>query len=145
MKIAVIDGQGGGLGKAVIEKLMKAKIHEKADIFALGTNGVATSAMMKAGAAEGASGENAIIYNLKDTDIIIGSCSILLQNSMSGEITPGMASAVLESPACKMLIALKNNKIQVIGLKEQPLPRFLDEMVERVSEFINSKKKGREN
>ena len=99
MKIAVIDGQGGGLGKAIIEKLMKVKIHEKADIFALGTNGVATSAMKKAGAAEGA----------------------------SGEITPGMSAAVLESPACKILIPLKR--------------RFLDEMVQRVSEFIDSKKR----
>ena len=79
MEIAVIDGQGGGLGKAIIEKLMKVKIHEKADIFALGTNGVATSAMKKAGAAEGAQRGN----------------------------PPGMPLLFLESPACKILIPIK--------------------------------------
>ncbi|UNC93007.1 DUF3842 family protein [Candidatus Contubernalis alkaliaceticus] len=136
MKIAVIDGQGGGLGKVVIERLIKERIHEKASLFALGTNGVATSVMLKAGAHEGASGENALVYNLTNTDIIIGSCSILLQNSMLGEITPGMACAILESPACKILVPLKNHKIMLLGLKEQQLPRFLDEMVQKVNEYL---------
>ncbi len=141
MKIAVVDGQGGGLGKAIIEKLVKERIHEKESLFALGTNGVATSVMLKAGAHEGASGENAIIYNLPDADIIIGSCSILLQNSMLGEITPRMASAILESPAYKILIPLKNSKIMLVGVKEQQLIRFLDEMSQKLLAFIKTKKR----
>ncbi|MDO9574166.1 MAG: DUF3842 family protein [Candidatus Contubernalis sp.] len=141
MKIAVVDGQGGGLGKVIIEKLVKERIHEKESLFALGTNGVATSVMLKAGAHEGASGENAIIYNLADAEIIIGSCSILLQNSMLGEITPRMASAILESPAYKILIPLKNSKIMLVGVKEQQLIRFLDEMSQKVLAFIKTKKR----
>ena len=92
MRIAVIDGQGGGIGKAIVEKLRK-EMQEGIDIVALGTNSTATSIMIKAGANEGATGENAIVYNAPRVDVIVGAIGIIAANSMLGELTPAMARA----------------------------------------------------
>src|SRR5690554_2831694 len=105
MRIAVIDGQGGGIGKLIVEKL-KAKFGQKIEIIVLGTNALATAAMLKAGAEEGASGENAIVVNASKVDIIVGTVGILAANSMLGELSPAMALAIAESPAKKILIPL---------------------------------------
>ncbi|MBM7686750.1 MAG: hypothetical protein PWP07_2653 [Epulopiscium sp.] len=105
MRIAVIDGQGGGIGKSIVEKLRK-ELMEDIEIVALGTNSLATSFMMKAGANEGATGENAIVYNSSKVDIIIGAIGIIAANSMLGELTPTMAKAIAESPAKKVLLPL---------------------------------------
>lgn len=86
MKILVVDGQGGGLGKAIIEGILKAGI--AAEITAVGTNAIATAAILKGGAAQGATGENAVIYNSKRVDFIVGTLGIAFANSMQGEITP---------------------------------------------------------
>src|SRR6056297_3040476 len=90
MKIAVIDGQGGGIGKHIVEKIRNNMEHD-IEIIALGTNAIATSLMLKSGANEGASGENAIIHNSNRVDYIIGTIAIIATNSMSGELTYKMA------------------------------------------------------
>lgn len=100
MRIAVIDGQGGGMGKAMVEKL-RLEFGEDIDVLALGTNALAANLMLKAGANEGASGENAIIFCATKVDVIMGSVSIISANSMLGELTPLMAKAIAESPAKK--------------------------------------------
>jgi len=82
MKVCVIDGMGGGIGNALIKKI-KAAFQEQVEIIALGTNAIATAQMMKAGANKGASGENAVIVTVRKVDVIIGSISILLADSMS--------------------------------------------------------------
>src|SRR3989338_10240190 len=92
--IAVIDGQGGGIGAHIIEKLQKTLPEsslEKIDIIALGTNAIATSLMMKAGANKAATGENSIVHVCRSADIIIGSWAIVIPNSMLGEFTQLMA------------------------------------------------------
>jgi len=104
MRIAVIDGQGGGIGKAIVEKLRK-ELSEDVEIIALGTNALATSYMLKAGANEGATGENAIIVNVGKADVIMGTIGILAANSMLGELTPLLARAIAESPAKKNIAA----------------------------------------
>jgi NAD(P)-dependent dehydrogenase (short-subunit alcohol dehydrogenase family) len=129
MRIAVIDGQGGGIGKAIVEKL-KATFGEDIEILVLGTNALATSMMIKAGANEGASGENAIIYNAPKVDIIIGSIGIIAANSMLGELTPLMAKAIAESPAKKVLIPLNRCNIHVVGVNNVPLPHYIDQVIE---------------
>ncbi|MDF2596896.1 MAG: hypothetical protein K0R69_3237 [Clostridia bacterium] len=112
MRIAVIDGQGGGIGKAIVGKL-KETFGNSIEIIALGTNSLATSLMLKAGAAEGATGENAIIYNAAKVDIILGPIGIVCANALLGELTPLMAKAIAETPAKKVLIPLNKCNIMV--------------------------------
>jgi Ni,Fe-hydrogenase maturation factor len=131
MRVAVIDGQGGGMGRVIIERLKK-EFHESIEILALGTNALATAAMLKAGANEGATGENAIIYNMNEVDIVVGSLSIIVANSMLGELTPKMAEAISVSKARKLLIPVYRGNIEIIGMQNQPLPHFVDMLAAQI-------------
>ena len=115
MRIAVIDGQGGGIGKAIVDKLRK-ELPEDVEIIALGTNSLATSSMIKAGANEGATGENAIAFNVTKVDLVMGTIGILCANSMLGELTPAMAKSIAESPAKKILLPLNRSNIEIVGV-----------------------------
>ncbi|MBP2659215.1 MAG: hypothetical protein H6Q69_2247 [Firmicutes bacterium] len=139
MRIVVIDGQGGGMGKVIIEKIRK-EFKEQIDILALGTNALATSAMLKAGANEGATGENAIVHNCKDIDCIIGSLSIIMANSMLGELTPKMAEVITTSKARKILIPLYRGNIDIIGLKTEPLPHLVDGVLLEIKKHLGGDK-----
>lgn len=139
MRIAVVDGQGGGIGKSIVEKLRK-ELPEETEIIALGTNSLATSIMLKAGANEGASGENAIVYNSSRVDIIVGMISILISNSMLGELTSSMASAIAESPAKKIVLPLNRCNIEIIGVYNQPIPHLIDAAVNSIKEIIRGEK-----
>lgn len=134
-KIAVIDGQGGGIGKLIVEKL-RSTFENEITIMALGTNALATALMLKAGANEGASGENAIVYNAPKVDIIIGSIGIISANSMLGELTPAMAEAISESSAVKVLIPLNRCNVYVAGTKEQPLPHYIEDAIKMVGNIL---------
>lgn len=131
MEIMVVDGQGGGIGKTIIEQI-REKIGDEIEILALGTNALATAAMLKAGANEGATGENAIMFNAPKADIIIGSVAIISANSMRGELTPQMARAIAESPAKKALIPLNRCGIYVMSACSEPLPHYVNYAVEFV-------------
>jgi len=133
--IAVIDGQGGGIGSAVIKRLREA-IAEEVEIIGLGTNAMATGAMLKAGANKGASGENAIVQTVKTVDIIVGPTSIVLANSMMGELTPKMAVAIASSSATKCLLPLKIPEVEMIGAPKEPLPHLVDQLIKRIQEII---------
>lgn len=135
MRVAVVDGQGGGIGKAVVEKLREAFGNEL-DIMVLGTNALATSYMLKAGGNEGATGENAIVVSVPRVDIIIGTIGILAANSMLGELTPSMAKAIAESPAKKVLIPLNRCNIEVAGTVSEPLPHSIDRVVQIVKGYL---------
>ena len=139
MRIAIIDAQGGGIGKAVIEKLRQTFGNEL-DIDAFGTNALATALMLKAGANEGATGENAISVSVSRFDVIIGSISIIAANSMFGELTPRMAAAIAESPGLKILIPLNKYNIQIAGVKSEPLPHYIDEAVILLQKYMEVKK-----
>lgn len=120
-RICVIDGQGGGIGGAIIRKL-KEMWGEKIEIIALGTNAVATSQMLKSGANRGASGENAIVFNVRNAEFIAGPVGIILAHAFMGELTPQMAEAVAESPAKKILIPLSQENIEIVGVVSSPFP-----------------------
>jgi len=131
MKVAVVDGQGGGIGKAITEKLRK-EFGERMEIYAFGTNALATAALLKAGANEGATGENAIIQNMSEMDIIVGPLGIIVAHSMLGELTPRMAEAIAKSKARKLLLPINRVRIDVIGAKAEPLPHLVNELLLQV-------------
>lgn len=136
MRIAVIDGQGGGIGKTIVEKLRK-ELPEDVEIIALGTNVLATSLMLKAGANEGATGENAIVLNAAKVDIIMGTVGILAANSMLGELTAPMARAIGESPARKILLPLNRCNLEIVGVdKSEPLPHLTEKAVQTVKNYL---------
>ncbi|MDM8550931.1 DUF3842 family protein [Desulfobacterales bacterium HSG2] len=128
-KICVIDGQGGGIGSAVIRKL-KELFEETIDIIALGTNAIATAQMLKARANRGASGENAIVRTVKKVDVIIGPVSIIMAHAMMGEVTPKIAEAVADSPAKKLLIPLSRENVEIVGLSAIPLPHLIEALIQ---------------
>jgi len=134
--VAVIDGQGGGIGSLIIKHL-RENLAEEVEIVGLGTNAMATGAMLKAGANKGASGENAIVQTVKTVDVIIGTTGILLANSMMGELTPKMAEAIASSPAMKYLLPLKMPEVEIIGAPKEPLPHLVDQLVKRIREIIH--------
>jgi NAD(P)-dependent dehydrogenase (short-subunit alcohol dehydrogenase family) len=135
MRICVIDGQGGGIGAAIIKRL-KEVYGEEHEVIALGTNAVATAQMMKARANRGASGENAIVRTAPTADVILGPLSIVLANSMMGELTPKMAEAIASSPAPKLLLPLTQEKVEIVGLVPEPLPHLVEKIVsERLKEL----------
>lgn len=127
--LMVMDGQGGGIGKAIIKRLRDA-FGEEVEILALGTNSVATSQMMKAGANRGATGQNAITRTAPEVDIIIGPLAIIMANSMMGEVTPGMCEAISSSKALKILIPLTQERIEIVGVSGEPLPHLIDQVIE---------------
>jgi hypothetical protein len=133
--IAVIDGQGGGIGSTLIKRLRET-LAEEVEIIALGTNAMATGAMLKAGANKGASGENAIVQTVKKVDVIIGTTAIVLANSMMGELTPKMAEAIASSTATKCLVPLKMPEVEIIGGPKEPLPHLVDQLIKRIQEII---------
>ena len=140
MVILVVDGQGGGIGKAIIERLTEefGKEHE---IMAVGINAIATMGMSKTKIKNIATGENAVIFNAKRADIIIGSIGIVAANSMMGELTPAMANAISESSAVKVLIPLNKCGLRVAGVAADTLPSVMDDAVRIVKDVVDSKTK----
>lgn len=132
--IVVIDAQGGGLGKVLVEKL-KNRIPD-AGILALGTNAVATSAMRKAGADQYATGENAIIFNVKRADIIVGGIGIISANSMMGEITPKIAETVSSSSAIKVLIPVGKCNICIPGTEKYTIQELIDDALKNIVNIL---------
>ena len=129
MKIVVIDGQGGSIGKAIVEQLVKKVDFES--IFCIGTNSVATANMIKAGAKYGASGENPVVVACRDADYIIGPIGIIMADSMLGEISPLMAQAVGASNAHKILIPI-NKCLTVAGVQNLTLSDYIKIAVDSI-------------
>lgn len=130
MKVVVIDGQGGRMGRLVIERLRAEQL--PCEVVAVGTNAIATSEMVKAGAARGATGENAALVACRTADVIIGPVGILAADALLGEITPNMARAVGQSAATKLLLPVNHCQNIVVGVKDLSLSKLVAEAVERL-------------
>jgi hypothetical protein len=132
--IMVMDGQGGGIGAAVI-KALRERFGEELEIWALGTNSIATSRMMKAGANRGATGENAIVQSCPRAHVIVGPLAILMPHAMMGEVTPRMAESISSSDARKILIPLTQEKVSIVGVRNDPLPHLVEEAIKIIQEM----------
>lgn len=132
-----MDGQGGGIGATVIKGLRQS-VGTELEILALGTNSIATSRMMKAGANRGGTGENAIVRTSQEVDMIIGPLGILMANAMMGEVTPEMAAAISSSGAKKILIPLSQEKVEIVGVSDEPLPHLVSRVIDKVREMIEN-------
>ena len=133
-KITIIDGQGGRMGKTLIEQLKKEFPNQ--ELLAIGTNSIATSAMIRAGADYGATGENPVIVASRDSDIIIGPIGIVIADSLFGEVTSKMAEAVSRSHATQLLMQVNRCNHHVVGCEEISMNEIIRRVVEQVRELI---------
>ena len=134
MKIVVVDGQGGRLGNLLVEGI-KARLPQ-AQVYALGTNSIATATMLKAGADFGATGENPVIRGVMDADAVLGPVGIVVAHAILGEVTPAMAEAVGGCRARKFLVPMNSCGVVVAGVKDQPLPVYVSQAVEQMAEAL---------
>ncbi len=130
MKILVVDGQGGRLGKLLVEGLRRAGV--KDEIIAVGTNSIATSAMVRAGADAGATGENPVVVCAREANFILGPIGILAADSLLGEVTPAMAVAIGQSRAQKILVPLNRCRSTVVGLRDMTMSELVEAAVAEV-------------
>ena len=133
MKILVMDAQGGGIGKQLVAEIKKNL--QSADITAVGTNTVATSAMLKAGADRAATGENAVVVNSRWADVIIGPIGIVIADAMLGEITPAMANAVSQSRAKRILIPVNHCDNIVVGVADLNIAKLIQAVIEELRKY----------
>jgi hypothetical protein len=132
--ILVIDAQGGGIGRQLITEIRNSipDMH----ITAVGTNSIATSNMLKAGADQAATGENAVVVGCRKADIIIGPIGIAIADSMLGEVTPAMAQAVGASTAARILIPFQHCDSIIVGVGEKNTGMLVKEAVREIGKLI---------
>jgi len=136
MIIAVVDGMGGGIGSQIIS-LLRQDLPSDIKIYALGTNSAATTNMMKEKANKGATGESAIVFAVNKVDVIVGSVGIIIPNSMLGEITPNIATAIASCNAKKILIPIiDNDDITLLGIEKKPLFLAIKDAIEKIKELL---------
>ena len=131
MKVLIIDAQGGGIGRQVVYAV-KAKF-PGITVTAVGTNGTATVAMLRAGADVSATGENAVVVGCRRADVIIGPIGIVIADALHGEITPTMALAVGQSMAKRILIPVNQCDNLVVGVTDFSIGRLIDGVLEELA------------
>ncbi len=134
MNVVVIDGQGGGMGRGLVERI--AKEYPELAIIAVGTNAMATAAMMKAGAKVGATGENAVCVCARDADVIMGPMGIAMPDALMGEVTTRMAQAVSQSRAVKILLPAKKCHVLIAGTGAVSVSDALDDAMRLLREAL---------
>lgn len=138
MKLLIIDGQSGRLGAQIIEGLRKAGLSHPHTIIAVGTNALATSAMINAGADLGATGENPVAVQCRYADIIVGPIGITLADAMLGEVTPLMAAAVGRSAAQRILLPSDRCQTSVVGVPPMTRRQLVDAAVEQILQAVSA-------
>ncbi len=134
MKILVVDGQGGGVGRQIAAQVKQA--FPDVQLMAVGTNTIATSAMIKGGADSAATGENAVLVAARKADVIIGPLGIVVADSLGGEITSAMANAVAQSDAKRILLPFKNCDNVIVGVSDYTLGNLIREAIEELRKIL---------
>ena len=135
MNILIVDGQGGGVGKQLIQSLKSAFADDF--IMAVGTNSAATSAMLKAGASAAATGENAVAVAAKKADIIAGPIGIVIADALYGEITPKMALAIAQSKAKRILLPFQHCDNVIVGVGDFNIANLIELAVKEIKYLKN--------
>ena len=133
-EIMVVDAQGGGLGKQLVAAIKKEM--PQLSVTAVGTNTAATAAMLKAGADQAATGENAVAVVCRKADVIIGPIGMVIADSMLGEITPRMATAIAQSPARRILIPFSNCDNYIAGVADFSMGKLLSDAVQQLKKWV---------
>lgn len=136
IRVAVIDGQGGGMGRAITQRIRAA--FPNVMIRVLGTNAAATATMLKGGADDGATGENAVVYNASRVQAILGPVGILMANGLLGEVTPAMAAAIGDSDAVKILLPSRQCSIRIASGPSQPMQGYLNDAMRLLAEELEN-------
>lgn len=139
MSIIVIDGQGGGIGRSLVELLVKN--FPDAEIGATGTNSIATETMLKGGPSFAATGENAILFNAAEADVIIGPAGIIMANALHGEISPAIAMAVSSSKAKVVLIPMNHCRAYIAGVEEKKVAEYLQDAIAIIRRIMKEEEK----
>lgn len=138
MNILVIDAQGGGMGRMLVEGLKRTMPQQP--VTAVGTNALATSAMLKAGADQAATGENAIRVCAAKADIILAPIGMVLADAMLGEVTAEMAAAIGRSPAHKILLPVSRCQTSVVGVTKMTMAEAVEKAVAEAAERMKGEK-----
>jgi hypothetical protein len=131
MVIAVIDGMGGGIGAQIVTQL-RQELPLEVEILALGTNAIATQQMMKARANRGASGENAMRVSIGQADFILAPISVVVPNSMMGEVTPAIATAIADAPGRKLFLPINQPNFEIVGIEWKALTKQIKAAIETI-------------
>lgn len=134
MNILIVDGQGGGVGRQLTAQIKEA--FPDIRLMAVGTNTIATSAMLKGGADNAATGENAVLVAARKADVIVGPLGIVVADSLGGEITPAMATAVAQSGAKRILLPFKNCDNVIVGVSDLTLTHLIQQAVEELRKIV---------
>lgn len=135
MNILVVDAQGGGIGRQLVCAIKKTFPH--LPVTAVGTNGMATAAMLKAGADQGATGENAVLVGCRRADVIVGPIGIVIADALMGEITPAMALAVGQSRGKRILIPINHCDNIVVGVSNLNIRLLIEDAVEQIGKMLD--------
>ena len=138
MIIAVIDGMGGGIGAQIVSNL-REELPSYIEIYALGTNSIATSVMMKSHANKGATGENAIVTSVKKAYIVVAPISITMPNAMMGEVTTKISESVNDCEALKIFLPIMPENTELVGLENKPLALLIRDSIKLIKKEFNIK------
>ena len=134
MKMIVIDGQGGNIGRQLVKSIKES--FPEVQIRVIGTNSTATTNMLKGGADEAATGENAVVVGCRNADLIVGPIGIIIPDALLGEVTPKMAEAVGASPATKILIPLNKCEVLVAGSQDTSTGELIEETIRMIRDIM---------
>jgi len=135
MVIAVIDGMGGGIGAQIVTQL-RQELPLEVEVIALGTNAIATDKMMRARANRGATGENAIRVSINQADFILAPIGVVIPNSLMGEVTPGIATAVARARGRKLLLPINQPHFEIVGIEWKALTKQISAAIEVIRQVL---------